>query len=75
MKTNKQRKPKLPRPAPEEVVARRKACGLTQEQAGAILDADGRGWRAYELGGRSMHPVFWKFFLRETEALMKPGES
>lgn len=49
-------------PTPEEVLAVRKAAGMTQEEAGAVLFCSRRGWQEWEKGRRDMHPAFWDLF-------------
>jgi DNA (cytosine-5)-methyltransferase 1 len=47
---------------PYEIRAARKAAGLTQAQAGALVHSDGRTWRRWEAGERAMHPAFFELF-------------
>ncbi|BAP87828.1 putative uncharacterized protein [Burkholderiales bacterium GJ-E10] len=65
---------RLPRgPEPEEVRAARRAAGLTQAQAGALVHTTQRVWGGYEadegkVGHRRMHPAMWELFLLKTKA-------
>lgn len=54
-------------PTPDEIVAGRKARGLTQTQAAAVLGKPLRTWQKWEApaGGknhRSMDPAYWELF-------------
>lgn len=49
-------------PSSEELRAARKAAGLTQTQAGALLHTTCRTWQQWEAGDRKMHPAFWELF-------------
>lgn len=53
-------------PHPEEIKAARKASGLTQAQAGALVHCHWRSWQDWESGRRSMHPAIWELFLLKT---------
>ena len=44
-------------PSPAEIRAARKAAGLTQAAAAALVGVNDRGWRRYEAGDVKM-PVF-----------------
>lgn len=54
-------------PSPSEVLAARKAAGLTQQAAAeAVGQASSSNWRAYESGRIGMHPSSWELFLLKT---------
>lgn len=57
------RSPRKPPPAPHEIGRARQAAGLTKTQAGALLYTSYRVWEQWESGQRTMHPVFFEFFL------------
>lgn len=50
-------------PAPAEIVARRKACKLSQTEAGVLVYSALRTWQQWEAGDREMHPGLWELFL------------
>jgi transcriptional regulator with XRE-family HTH domain len=47
----------MTRPTKEQIRATRKAAGLTQAAAAALVGVNDRGWRRYEAGDVKM-PVF-----------------
>lgn len=49
-------------PEPAAIRDARKAAGLTQEQAGALVYASGRLWRYWEAGEHRMPPGLWELF-------------
>ena len=52
-------------PPPAEIRAARKAAGLTQAEAGALVHTTYRTWQQWETEGslgRKMHPAFWELF-------------
>lgn len=61
-------------PSPEQVKESRLALGLTQQQAGAIVGATARAWRAWESGFRAMPESKWELFQIKTRE-MKDGRS
>lgn len=58
---------KMPAPTPEQIRAARKAAGITQADAAAIVQGSLRNWCAWESGERPMHPIFWAWFLECAE--------
>ena len=53
-------------PSPAEIRAARKAAGLTQAAAAALVGVNDRGWRRYEAGDVKM-PVFkFELFIERT---------
>lgn len=59
--------PKAPRPA--EIRAARKAAGLTQERAGALIYKSLRTWEAWEGGQNVMDPAFWELWQIKAKGL------
>ena len=53
-------------PTPENVLQARKALGMTQSEAGAVLGSHNSVWRKYELGTRQMSAQLWELFLLKT---------
>lgn len=53
-------------PAAADVLAARRALGLTQTEAGRIIHASQRTWQQWEAGLRKMHPAFWELFTAKT---------
>lgn len=49
-------------PTPEAIRAARRAAGLTQTQAAALIYCTLRGWQDWEGGKRAMHPAFFELF-------------
>lgn len=49
-------------PFQEEILATRKAAGLTQTEAGALVYSALRTWQQWESGERKMHPAMWELF-------------
>lgn len=49
-------------PRPEVIVAARRAAGLTQTEAAALIYCSLRGWQQWEAGERPMHPAFWELW-------------
>ena len=50
-------------PSPQEVRAARESLGLTQGQAGALINYSARGWQNFEAAGaenRRMPPIVWQ---------------
>lgn len=54
-------------PTKDAIRAARKAAGLTQTQAGALVHTTVRVWQQWEAGDRAMHPAFWELFKLKTE--------
>ena len=57
-------------PSPADIRSSRLSLGLTQAQAGELVGASARAWRAWESGFRVMPGAKWELFLikaRETE--------
>lgn len=53
-------------PTPATIRAARKAAGLTQTQAAALVLTGLRRWQAWEYGENVMHPAFWQLFRLST---------
>lgn len=53
-------------PSPANIRASRLSLGLTQQQAGAMVGASARTWRAWEAGFRVMPGAKWELFLIKT---------
>jgi DNA-binding transcriptional regulator YiaG len=49
-------------PRPDEVLAARKAAGLTQTEAARVIHSGMRAWQEWEAGNTRMHPAFWELF-------------
>lgn len=58
-------------PSPETIRTSRLALGLTQQQAGALVGASARAWRAWESGFRVMPGSKWELFNLKTKELKK----
>ena len=54
-------------PSPKEIKQARSALGLTQAQAGALIDASARAWRSWEADFRVMPPAKWELFQLKTK--------
>ncbi len=50
-------------PTPAEIRQARKAAGLTQSQAAAMVCRTLRNWQQWEGGERRMSPALWRLFL------------
>ena len=60
-------------PTPAEIRAARKAAGLSQTAAGALVCVACRTWQQWEAGDRKMHPGFWRLFKMRTQPIAPPG--
>ena len=49
-------------PTPEKIKAARKAAGLSQSSAAALVHSKLRTWQQWEAGHRKMHPGLWELF-------------
>lgn len=49
-------------PAPETIIAARKAAGLTQSAASTLIYAGIRRWQDWEAGTARMHPALFELF-------------
>lgn len=58
-------------PSPTLIRTSRLALNLTQAQAGAIVGATARAWRAWEAGFRVMPESKWELFNLKTKELRK----
>ena len=64
----------LANPLPAEIIATRKAAGLTQTEAASLVCGSLRAWQQWEAGDRRMHPGLWMLFrLRTEEAASDPA--
>lgn len=52
-------------PAPEDICAARKAAGLSQPEAAALIYSTKRTWQDWEAGVARMHPGLWELFTRK----------
>ena len=50
-------------PSPSDIRTTRLSLGLTQQQAGELVGATARTWRAWEAGFRVMPGSKWELFL------------
>jgi putative transcriptional regulator len=53
-------------PTPAEILAARKAAGLTQSKAAALVYRSLNSWQRWEIGDRTMPPGLWELFLNKT---------
>lgn len=53
-------------PSPSTIRTTRLSLGLTQSQAGELVGASARAWRAWEAGARVMPGAKWELFLIKT---------
>ena len=56
------------KPSPNTIRAVRKAAGLTQSEAAALIGFTRRAWQSWEIGARSMRPQLLRMFKKITEA-------
>jgi putative transcriptional regulator len=63
---NRGERGQLANPLPEEIIAARKAAGLTQTDAAGLVCGSLRAWQQWEAGDRRMHPGLWRLFLLES---------
>ncbi|TGC30851.1 transcriptional regulator [Pseudomonas citronellolis] len=54
-------------PDPAEILTARKAVGLSQTAAAALVHSSLRTWQQWEAGDRRMHPGLWELFLLKTQ--------
>lgn len=57
-------------PTPADIRKARKAAGLTQGEAGALVGAERRTWQAWELGENPMHPGLWELFKLKAQGIV-----
>ena len=57
----------MPSPTPQEILAARKAAGLTQTQASGLVGVKLRAWQYWEAGVRVMPGSKWELFLIKTQ--------
>lgn len=62
-------------PKPTDVLAARKAAGLTQTAAAQLIYCTLSAWQRWEQGEREMHPAFLDLFRRKAADLPKTAES
>ena len=60
-------------PSPSAIRQSRLALGLTQQQAGALVGASARTWRAWEAGFRVMPGSKWELFLIKAKEIHQGG--
>lgn len=60
-------------PTPEAIVEARRAAGLTQTQAAALIYCSLRGWQDWESGERRMHPAMWELWQLKVAELPEAG--
>lgn len=58
-------------PSPATIRTSRLSLGLTQSQAGAVVGATARAWRAWESGFRAMPGSKWELFNLKTKELRR----
>jgi hypothetical protein len=56
-------------PKPVEILAARRAFGLTQQAAADLALSKKRTWAGWEAGETKMHPAIWRWFLHQTADL------
>lgn len=54
-------------PLPDEIVAARKTRGMTQTEAGKLIDMSLNTWAQWETGKRPMHRAYLALFESEAE--------
>jgi putative transcriptional regulator len=54
-------------PTPEEIKAARKAAGLTQTEAAALVYVTRSAWQRWEQKERDMQPAIWELFNLKTK--------
>lgn len=52
---------------PEEIIEARKAAGLTQSEAAALVGYTRNGWQKAEYGEKRMRPATFELFKLKTE--------
>ena len=57
----------MTQPTPSEVLAARKAAGLTQTQAANLIYTTMRTWQRYEYGELPFPPAEWELFCIKTK--------
>lgn len=63
-------------PSPAEILAARKAAGLTQTEAARLVASSCRSWQQWEAGDRRMHPGLWELFgIKSGRQAVKPCKS
>lgn len=60
--TNRGQKAPVENPTPDAIRCARKAAGLSQTAAAALIYCTLRGWQEWEAGNRRMHPALWELF-------------
>ena len=65
----------LANPLPAEIIATRKAAGLTQTEAASLVCGSLRAWQQWEAGDRRMHPGLWMLFRLRTEEAASGSET
>lgn len=65
----------LANPLPAEIIATRKAAGLTQTEAASFVCGSLRAWQQWEAGDRRMHPGLWMLFRLRTEEAASGSET
>ena len=55
-----------PTPTPTAIIERRRAMGLSQRDASALLGMSRRAWAGWETGERDMPRPLWTLFLMLT---------
>ncbi len=53
-------------PTPDQIIQARRAAGLSQTAAAAVIHKQLRIWQYYETGERVMRPELWELFLIKT---------
>lgn len=60
---------------PSEIKSRRKAAGLTQSEAAALVHCHVNVWQKYEYGTLNMIPCRWELFCLKTAGLIPTNGS
>jgi len=60
-------------PSPEQIRQTRRASGLSQAKAAALIDCSLGAWAKWENGQRAMHSAFWRLFLIEVDRFNSRG--
>jgi DNA-binding XRE family transcriptional regulator len=61
-------------PTKEEIAATRKAAGLTQEQAAALVHRKRLAWYRWESGRDPIDMACWELFLLKTKSARKSAK-
>lgn len=62
-------------PTHKEVKEAREQAGLTQSEAGKVVQVSARAWQNWELKVNNMPPGLWELFLLKTKSARKKNIS